>query len=41
MDYIEDMIREKILNEIRYLELPNDWSSKDVLEYIIRKIEKK
>lgn len=41
MEYIEDFIREKILNEIRYLEFPPEWKPKDVLDYIVRKIEKK
>jgi len=41
MDYIQDMIREKIADEIRHLELPPEWTPKDVLSYIVRKIEKK
>lgn len=41
MDYIQDFIREKIADEIRGLELPAEWSPKDVLEYVVRKIEKK
>ena len=41
MDYIEDQIREKIADEIRYLELPYEWKPNDVLKYIVRKIEKK
>ena len=41
MDYIEDQIREKIADEIRYLELPYEWKPTDVLSYIVRKIEKK
>ena len=41
MDYIEDQIREKIADQIRYLELPYEWKPNDVLNYIVRKIEKK
>lgn len=41
MDYLEDMMREKIAREIKYLELPSEWSPNDVLKYIVNKIEKK
>ena len=40
VDYIEDMIREKILNEIKYLELPYEWKPQEVIDYIVRKISK-
>jgi hypothetical protein len=40
MDYIEDIIREKIANEIKYLELPPEWRPNEVIRYIVRKIEK-
>jgi hypothetical protein len=40
MDYIEDFVREKIANEIRHLELPHEWKPNEVLNYIVRKIEK-
>ena len=40
MDYIEDLLREKIADEIRYLELPPSWRPDQVIEYIVRKIEK-
>ena len=40
MDYIEDLVREKIADEIRYLELPPKWRTDQVIEYIVRKIEK-
>jgi hypothetical protein len=39
MDYIEDLIREKIADEIRYLELPPEWRPNEVIRYIVRKIE--
>ncbi len=39
MDYIEDLVREKILDEIRYLELPPEWRPYEVIRYIVRKIE--
>ena len=40
MDYIEDSVRQKIADEIRYLELPPDWRPYEVIRYIVRKIEK-
>ena len=40
MDYIEDLLREKIADEIRYLELPPEWRPSEVIRYIVRKIEK-
>jgi len=40
MDYIEDLLREKIANEIKYLELPPEWRPNEVIRYIVRKIEK-
>ena len=39
MDYIEDLLREKIADEIRYLELPPDWRPYEVIRYIVRIIE--
>jgi hypothetical protein len=39
MDYIEDLIREKIADQIRYLELPPEWRPNEVIRYIVRKIE--
>lgn len=41
MDYIQDIMREKIADEIRHLELPHEWKPNEVLAYIVRKIEKK
>jgi hypothetical protein len=40
MDYIQDAIRKKIADEIRWLELPPEWTPKDVINYIVSKIEK-
>jgi hypothetical protein len=40
MDYIEDLVREKIANEIKYLELPPEWRPSQVIRYIVRIIEK-
>ena len=40
MDYIEDLLREKIADEIRYLELPPEWRPSEVIRYIVRIIEK-
>ena len=31
---------EKILNEIKYLELPYEWKPQEVIDYIVRKISK-
>ena len=39
-DYIEDMLREKIVKEIEYLELPEEWSSGDVIKYVVQMIRK-
>jgi hypothetical protein len=40
VDYIEDFIREKIIEEIKYLELPSEWTPNDVIRYIVRKIDR-
>jgi len=40
MDYIEDRLRSKIADEIRYLELPPEWRPYEVIRYIVRMIEK-
>lgn len=40
MDYILDDFRRKIADEIRHLEFPPEWAPKDVLNYVVRKIEK-
>jgi hypothetical protein len=40
MDYVEDLIREKIINEIKYLELPNNWNPEQVIKYIIHRIDR-
>ena len=39
MDYLQDHIRFKIADEIRYLELPPDWRPYEVIRYIVRMIE--
>ena len=39
-DYIEDLIRSKIINEIRDLELPPEWRPYQVIRYIVRMIDK-
>lgn len=38
--YLEDLIREKILNEIKYLELPYEWKPNDVIFYIVNKLSR-
>jgi hypothetical protein len=40
VDYIEDFIRDKIIKEIKNLELPPEWTPNDVISYIIRKIDR-
>jgi hypothetical protein len=39
MDYLQDQIRSKIADEIRYLELPPEWRPSEVIRYIVRIIE--
>jgi hypothetical protein len=41
VDFLEDHLRSKIADEIRYLELPPDWRPYEVIRYIVRKIEEK
>jgi len=38
-DYIQDKIRQDIIKEISNLELPSEWKPKEVISYIIRKID--
>ena len=40
-DYIQDKVRRDIIKEIRNLVLPNEWEPQMVIDYIIRKIDKK
>jgi hypothetical protein len=40
MDYIEDQIREKILQEIKYLELPYEWKPQEVIAYVVNKLSR-
>lgn len=40
IDYIQDSIRNKIIEEIKYLELPTEWTPNDVIKYIIRIIDR-
>ena len=39
-DYIDDKIRRDIIKEISNLELPDDWKTQQVIDYIIRKIKR-
>ena len=39
-DYIDAKIRRDIIKEISNLELPDDWKTQQVIDYIIRKIER-
>ena len=36
---MQDLVRQKIADEIRYLELPPDWRPYEVIRYIVRIIE--
>jgi hypothetical protein len=40
MEYIEDQIRDKILEEIKYLELPYEWKPQEVINYIVNKLSR-
>ena len=37
---MEDHLRAKIADEIRYLELPPEWRPQEVIRYVVRIIEK-
>jgi hypothetical protein len=39
-EYLDGSYRKKIADEIRYLELPPEWSPNEVIRYIVRIIEK-
>jgi len=39
-DYIENRVREEIIKELSNLELPHEWKPKEVINFIIRKIER-
>jgi len=39
MDYVQDIVRQKLADEIKYLELPPDWRPYEVIRYIVRIIE--
>lgn len=40
IEYLDDVHRKKIADEIRYLELPPEWRPHEVIRYIVRIIEK-
>ena len=40
-EYLDENHRKKIADEIRYLELPPEWKPSQVIQYIVRVIEKK
>jgi hypothetical protein len=40
-DYIDNSVRRDIIKDISNLELPDDWKPNQVIDYIIRKIDKK
>ena len=39
-EYIEYKVRQDILKEISNLELPYEWKPKEVINFIVRKIDK-
>lgn len=39
VDYIQDLVRKKLADEIKYLELPSEWKPDEVIRYIVRIIE--
>lgn len=39
-DYLQQKVRKDVINEINNLELPESWKPQQVIDYIIRKIEK-
>ena len=39
-DYIDTKVRRDIIKEIRNLDLPEEWKTQQVIDYIIRKINK-
>jgi hypothetical protein len=40
-DYLDDKVRRDIVKQISNLELPEEWKPYQVIDYIIRKINKK
>jgi hypothetical protein len=40
-DYIQEKVRRDIVKDILDLELPETWKPQQVIDYIIRKIDKK
>jgi hypothetical protein len=39
-DYLEDKIKENIIKEISSLDLPKEWTPKQVIDYIVYKIDR-
>jgi len=40
-EYLQEKVRKDIIREIGNLELPKEWEPQMVIDYIIRKIDKK
>lgn len=40
-DYIQEKVRRDVIEEISSLELPENWKPQQVIDYIIRKIDRK
>jgi hypothetical protein len=39
-EYLQEKIRRDVIKEISNLEFPNEWNPQQVIDYIIRKIER-
>jgi len=39
-EYLQEKVRRDVINEISNLELPEEWKPQQVIDYIIRKINK-
>lgn len=40
MDYIQDSIRSKIIQEILNFEVPKEWNSEQTISFIVNKLDK-
>jgi hypothetical protein len=40
-DYLQEKVRKDVIKEINDLDLPENWKPQQVIDYIIRKIDRK
>lgn len=40
-DYLQEKVRKDVIKEINNLEFPESWKPQQVIDYIIRKIDRK